>query len=184
MYHFYCCYTLLLWQRLHIKTIVSKTKLFCIEELDVKFDNSSQRKYEIISGTGQGVVMIIPILNSNFVFISEYSAGINDYSLSFPKGKIDEGESVLEAANRELQEEIGYKSTTLEQIYTIDLAPGYMNHKTHVVVADNGQNLYFGDENPEPLIKIVCPIEDAKLSKLFSEYVYRFKSFLVIIYIF
>ena len=69
------------------KTIVSKTKLFCIEELDVKFDNSSQRKYEIISGTGQGAVMIIPILNSNFVFISEYSAGINDYSLSFPKGK-------------------------------------------------------------------------------------------------
>ena len=39
----------------------------------------------------------------------EYSAAIDKYALTFPKGKIDEGESILDAANRELQEEIGFK---------------------------------------------------------------------------
>jgi ADP-ribose diphosphatase len=42
------------------------------------------------------------------LMIYEYSSGTHRYELALTKGKIDAGESPLEAANRELIEEIGY----------------------------------------------------------------------------
>jgi ADP-ribose diphosphatase len=41
------------------------------------------------------------------LMIYEYSSGTHRYELALTKGKIDAGESPLEAANRELIEEIG-----------------------------------------------------------------------------
>ena len=119
------------------KSTIITTKLFKINKLDIEFDNQAIREYEVISGTGSGAVMIIPILGDNFLFIREYAAAINNYSLTFPKGKIDDGESILVAANRELQEEIGYKANKIRQIFSLNLAPGYMDHKTYIVLAEN-----------------------------------------------
>ena len=119
------------------KTLISLTKLFKISKLDIEFKENVTREYEVISGTGNGAVMIIPVTQNNMFFIKEYAAAIDAYALSFPKGGIDKGESILEAANRELQEEIGYRSSSLEHIHTINLAPGYIDHKTHIVLAKN-----------------------------------------------
>ena len=118
------------------KSIITKTKLFKVEKLDIEFENKVHREYEVISGTGYGAVMVMPILNDEFYFIKEYAAAVDDYSLTFPKGKIDEGELILDAANRELQEEIGFKSTMLKHIYTLDLAPGYIDHKTYIILTN------------------------------------------------
>ncbi len=133
------------------KIILAITKLFKIEELEVEFNNNQNRKYEIILGTGCDAVMMLPIMNDKIFFIKEYAAAIDSYTLTLPKGRIDEGELLLEAANRELQEEIGLKSNDLIHIYTLDLAPGYINHKTHVVLAkDLIPSKLEGDE-PEEL---------------------------------
>ena len=133
------------------KIILAVTKLFKIEQLEVEFDNNQNREYEIISGTGCDAVMMLPIMNDKIFFIKEYAAAIDNYTLTLPKGRIDEGELLLEAANRELQEEIGLKSNDLIHIYTLDLAPGYINHKTHVVLAkDLIPSKLEGDE-PEEL---------------------------------
>jgi 8-oxo-dGTP pyrophosphatase MutT (NUDIX family) len=48
--------------------------------------------------------------------------------LALTKGKIDAGESPLEAANRELIEEIGYGAKKLSFIKTMTLAPGYQSN--------------------------------------------------------
>ena len=127
------------------------TKLFKINKLDIEFDNKAMREYEVISGTGNGAVMIIPVLGDNFLFIREYAAAINNYSLTFPKGKIDDEESILVAANRELQEEIGYKAQKIRQIFTLDLAPGYMDHKTHIILAEDLVPSKLDGDEPEDL---------------------------------
>lgn len=138
------------------KSIITSTKLFKVEKLNIEFDNNDTREYEVISGTGEGAVMILPILNNELYFIKEYAAAIDDYSLTFPKGKIDKGELIIEAANRELQEEIGFKSTQLQHIYTLDLAPGYIDHTTFIVLAENlVPSKLLGDE-PEELIIVKC----------------------------
>jgi ADP-ribose diphosphatase len=49
------------------------------------------------------------MLNDDTVLmIYEYSGGTDRYELALTKGKIDDGETPLEAANRELIEEIGW----------------------------------------------------------------------------
>jgi ADP-ribose diphosphatase len=87
------------------------------------------------------------------LMIYEYSGGTHRYELALTKGKIDAGESPLEAANRELIEEIGYGAKKLSFVKTMTLAPGYQSNFTHIVLA---QDLYEdsaqGDE-PEPLRK-------------------------------
>ena len=133
------------------KIILAVTKLFKIEELEIEFNNNQNRKYEIISGTGYDAVMMLPIMNDKIFFIKEYATAIDSYSLTLPKGRIDKGELLLEAANRELQEEIGLKSNDLIHIYTLDLAPGYINHKTHVVLAKGLVPSKLEGDEPEEL---------------------------------
>ena len=129
---------------------IFKSKLFDIKQADIEF-NGITMKYEIISGTGSGAVMVVPFIENDIIFIKEYAAAIDDYMITFPKGKIDKGETIEEAANRELQEEVGYKSKEIKLIKKLYLAPGYIDHMTYVMVAkDLSVSSLSGDE-PEEL---------------------------------
>ena len=52
------------------KTLISLTKLFKVSKLDIEFPNDITREYEVISGTGSGAVMIIPISDESMFFIN------------------------------------------------------------------------------------------------------------------
>jgi len=132
---------------------IFKTRLFNIKEAEIKFDDKIL-KYEIISGNGQGAVLIVPILGNEIIFIKEYAAAVDDYMITFPKGKIDKDESMYEAANRELQEEIGYKANDVKFIKKIHLAPGYINHVTYIMFAQNLQSSSLPGDEPEVLEQI------------------------------
>ena len=145
--------------------IIATTKVFSIEQIQLQFANGNQVEYERLLGSGRGAVLIVPLLNDDTVLlIREYAAGVQRYELALPKGAIDEGEDVLQAANRELMEEVGYGAHELQQLKSFTVSPSYLNHVTHVVVA---QNLYkkslVGDE-PEPIE--VIPWKLSELDKL------------------
>jgi ADP-ribose diphosphatase len=146
---------------LNIETLAT-TRVFNIERLDLEFSNGEKRQYERLKPPGNGAVLVIPMLDDDtVVMIYEYSGGTDRYELALTKGKIDAGETPLEAANRELIEEIGYGSNKLTFLKTMTLAPGYQSNITHIILA---QDLYEasaeGDE-PEPL-----EIVEHKLSNL------------------
>ena len=94
------------------------------------------------------------------LLVSEYAAGLHHYELGLVKGRLEAGESILEGAERELKEEIGFGANHLIELTSLSLAPGYMTHVTHVVLA---RDLYpeklKGDE-PEALEIIPWPIAD------------------------
>ncbi|MEW8027321.1 MAG: ADP compounds hydrolase NudE [Candidatus Thiodiazotropha sp.] len=132
--------------------LIAQTRLFRVEELQLEFSNGQQRQYERLLGGEQGSVLIVPMLDDDTVMlIREYSAGSNDYQLGLPKGRMEAGEDPLQAANREIREEIGYAARDLSLIKTFSIAPAYIRHHTHVILA---RNLYPdkqpGDE-PEPI---------------------------------
>ena len=129
---------------------IFKSKLFDIKQADIEF-NGTTMKYEIISGTGSGAVMVVPFIDNDIIFIKEYAAAIDDYMITFPKGKIDKGETIEEAANRELQEEVGYKSKDIKLIKKLYLAPGYIDHMTYVMVAKELSVSSLSGDEPEEL---------------------------------
>jgi len=143
------------------QTLHSQSRLFGIETVALEFSNGQQREYERIIAPGAGAVLIIPVLDKDHVImIREYSVGTERYELIFPKGKIDPGEEVLEAANRECMEEIGFRAEQLTHFGRMTIAPGYLGFKTHIVLAENLiEDKRQGDE-PEELEQLICSIHD------------------------
>ncbi len=131
---------------------VAKSRLFEVEEMALRFSNGVERTYERLSSRGHGAVMIIPMLSdTEILLINEYAAGIHDYQLTLPKGLIDAGETALEAANRELMEEVGYGARQLTHLKTMTTSPSYMGHKIEVIVASDLYPKRLPGDEPEEL---------------------------------
>lgn len=133
------------------------------EQIDLEFSNGARRTYSRLITHGLGSVIIVPMLDKDTVLLArEYACGLNHYELGLPKGRIERDEPVLEAANREMKEEIGYGARNLQEITQFSLAPGYMTHVTHIVLArDLYEEKLEGDE-PEDLEVVPWPIADLK----------------------
>jgi len=131
---------------------LAKTRLFHIEQLDLRFTNGVETQYERLIGSPQGAVLIVPMLDDEtFLLVREYAAGIDRYELSLPKGRIEKGEEILSAANREIMEEVGYGANSLHHLTSLSLAPGYLGHFTHVVIARDLYPQQIAGDEPEPL---------------------------------
>lgn len=137
---------------LESKTL-AQTRLFRIESMHLEFSNGERRQYErLCRSSSGGAVLIVPLVDKNTViFIREYAAGVHRYELGFPKGKTETGENLLEAANREIKEEIGYGANKMEHLTSLTIAPGYLEHSTDIILArDLYEEKLPGDE-PEEL---------------------------------
>ncbi|HEU4857288.1 MAG TPA: ADP compounds hydrolase NudE [Rhodanobacteraceae bacterium] len=111
-----------------------------VEEVDLAFSNGARRTFERLTASGQGAVFIVAMRDADTVLlVREYGAGLDRYELGVPKGRIDPGETALQAADRELQEEAGFGARKLTPLITLSLLPAYMSHKAQVILA---QDLY------------------------------------------
>jgi ADP compounds hydrolase len=142
------------------RRLVAQSQVFRIEQVDLEFANGVRRTFERIPG-GSDSVLILPLRDpQTLLLIREYSAGTDRYELGLPKGVVEPGEDALAAANREIREEVGYAARDLRLIHRLSLVPGYIGHRTQVVLA---QELYPsplpGDE-PEPLEVVPWPLAE------------------------
>jgi len=107
-----------------------------MERIDLEFANGERRRYERLHGRGHGAVVVVPMLDAETVLlVREYAAGVHRYELGLVKGRIDAGETPEQAADRELKEEAGYGARSLHVLRSLSLAPTYMSHQTHLVIA-------------------------------------------------
>lgn len=130
---------------------IARTRIFRVEQVELRFSNGVRASYERLRSNPRGAVLVIPMLDEDTVLlIREYAAGVHRYELALPKGRIEEGERAEDAANRELMEEVGYGARRLRTIASLTVAPTYLSHVTHLILA---QDLYeqrlIGDEPEE-----------------------------------
>jgi len=147
--------------KIHAQHELEPGKRFKIERLDLEFSNGQKRTYERLRTHGLGAVIVVAMFDDDTtLLVSEYAAGLHHYELGLVKGRLEAGETILEGAERELKEEAGYGARNLIELTSLSLAPGYMTHITHVVLA---RDLYpeklLGDE-PEELEIIPWPLAD------------------------
>lgn len=145
------------------RDVVAQSRLFRVESLQLRFSNGEERVYERIPGGNRHAVMIVPVLNNDtLLLIREYAAGTHAYELGFPKGLVDAGETDAEAANRELQEEIGMAARQLSFLKQVSLAPGFMNARMAIFLAQDLFPQQLTGDEPEPLEIISWPLKEAE----------------------
>lgn len=135
--------------------------LFRVEQLDLEFSNGERRTYERLISRGLGAVIVAAMPDDEHVLlVREYACGVHRYELGLPKGRLEPGESLLEGANRELQEECGFGARELRELGHLTLAPGYMTHATHVILARDLYPSRLPGDEPEELEVIKWPLND------------------------
>ncbi|MAY71736.1 ADP compounds hydrolase NudE [Halomonas litopenaei] len=141
--------------RILSRKTVAESRLFRVEELELRFSNGAERHFERLLGNGKGIgaVMIVAMPDPDHVLlIREYAAGFEDYVLTLPKGVVDPGEDIVTAANRELMEECGVGARRIEPLVELSLSPNYMRQRMQVMLASDLYPKRLEGDEPEPLV--------------------------------
>lgn len=149
-------------------SIVARSRLFTVESMELRFSNGVERTYERLVPGGTGAVMTVAMKDEDTVMlIREYGGGVEDYTLTLPKGAMDMGETMEEAANRELQEEIGYGARKITHLKKLSLSPSYMKSGIDVLIAEDLYESKLEGDEPEPLEVVEWKL--SKLTELFAQ---------------
>jgi len=147
--------------KIHARSEHDPGKLFKVERLDLEFSNGVKRTYERLRSHGLGAVIVVAMRdNDTVLLVNEYAAGLHHYEMGLVKGRLEQGETVLEGAQRELMEEIGFGAHDMIELTALSLAPGYMTHVTHVVLARDLYPAKLEGDEPEELEVVPWPLSD------------------------
>ncbi len=140
---------------------IAESRLFKIDEVDLRFANGAEVCFEQLRSRGFGAVMVVPLTAAGSVLlVREYGAGVDRYELQLPKGRIERDEAAGAAAERELREEVGYAAGHLEPITSLTLAPGYIGHTTQVILARELYAAPLAGDEPEAPEVVEWPLDD------------------------
>lgn len=127
---------------------------------DVALPDGHIAKREVVEHAP--VVAIVPIDGDrNVVLVRQYRLSAEGVLLEIPAGGVDDGETIEDAAQRELREETGCRAGNLERIGGFYVSPGYVTEFIHLFLArDLTDDPLDGDEDEE--IEVVrMPLADA-----------------------
>src|SRR5208282_6662628 len=131
--------------------IIYKGAIFGIRRDEVIEPSGVRTTREMI--THPGSVVVLPVLpDGKIVMIRQYRHAARQYMWELVAGRIDEGESVKEAAARELKEETGYRAKRLTEFLDVFPSPGFLEERMHILLAEG---VTAGKAEPEADEKII-----------------------------
>jgi ADP-ribose pyrophosphatase len=113
---------------------IYKGRVVSLNLLDVKLPNGEQAKREIIQHPG-AVAIVALDAQKNVLLVRQYRTAAQKSLLEIPAGTLKPNEDPALCAERELQEETGYKPNKLQAIGGIYTAPGYTSEFIHLFIA-------------------------------------------------
>lgn len=131
------------------ETTIHHGPIFTLDQID--YENNFQA--EVVKSTN-AVCIAATLDGQNYFTVDQFRYGVDRILTEFPAGKIDLGETPLEAAHRELREEIGYKAKTLIPLGKVYSSPAMLSEILYLYYATDlefvGQNL---DDDEDLVIK-------------------------------
>jgi ADP-ribose pyrophosphatase len=123
---------------------VYKSKIFRITEDEATDGEGYRIKRSIIRHPGSAV-MLAEDEKGRALLVRQYRLPAGRYMWELPAGRIDDGETALKAAKRELIEETGVRARKWEKLVEFYPTPGYGEEKVSVFLA---KELTLGESHP------------------------------------
>jgi len=131
--------------------VIYPGKVFGIRRDEVIEPSGVRATREMI--THPGSVVVLPVLpDGKILLIEQYRHAAKQYLWELVAGRIDEGETPEQAAERELIEETGYRAERLEQFLEFFPTPGFLEERMFLFLA---KGLTPGKPRPEDDEKII-----------------------------
>jgi len=117
------------------KRSVFRGKILLDVHLDkVMLPNGTEVRLECIKHPGAAAV--VPFLKKDeIILINQYRPVVDRYIWEIPAGTLHKGESPIQCARREIQEEIGYRTRNVRYLGRIFTTPGFTNECIHIYKA-------------------------------------------------
>lgn len=112
-------------------------RIFAMWRDEVRLADGTMTTREVIQHPG--AVVLIPVLGSQVVLVSQFRYATGEMLLELPAGTLEPNEPPEQAAHRELREETGYTAGRLQPIGRFFSAPGFTSELLHVFLADQLQ---------------------------------------------
>ena len=106
-------------------------KVLSLDVDDVEEPGGVHTRREVVRHSGSVAVLAIQD-DGKIVLVRQYRYPVDDFVWELPAGRLDAGESPEQAAQRELQEEIGYKAGRLQKMAFFHTTPGFCDESMHV----------------------------------------------------
>ncbi len=115
---------------------VFKNKLFTVVDEVAKDPDGFEIHRSIVRHPGSAVMMALDE-KERILLVKQFRLPAEDYLWELPAGRLDPGESAIEAAKRELREETGYSAADWTQLASFWASPGYVSERMTVFLARN-----------------------------------------------
>lgn len=113
---------------------------YAFELLSTTWVDSSGKRFERDIVRHRGAVAVVPITNDgrHVLLVRQFRTAINDWLLELPAGLRDkDGESEVETALRELEEEVGCIPGSIEHLATLVTAVGFTDESIAIYLASD-----------------------------------------------
>ena len=106
-------------------------KVLSLDVDEVEEPGGVHARREVVRHSGSVAVLAIQD-DGKIVLVRQYRYPVDDFVWELPAGRLDPGESPEQAAQRELQEEIGFKAGRLQEMVFFHTTPGFCDESMHV----------------------------------------------------
>jgi len=112
-----------------------RCRLFWVTEEDaVDLKTKFEIKRSVVRHNGSAVMMAVDE-KKRILLVRQYRLPADKYMWELPAGKVDEGETPLQAAKRELIEETGYRAKKWEKLTSFFPSPGFVAERMTIFLA-------------------------------------------------
>ncbi len=125
-------------------TEICRTPIFWVTEDIAVEPGGFEIKRAVIQHGGSAVIM--PIDDRGRILLArQYRLPARAFLWELPAGRLDPGETALQAAKRELKEETGYRAKTWKKLVSFYASPGFLAEKMTIYTASG---LIAGEQTP------------------------------------
>lgn len=137
-----------------------------VERVKVELPNKKESYRDIVRHPG-AVALLAFLDNETILLVEQFRIAVNKTLFEIPAGKLENGEDPYLAAQRELEEETGFKAGKLEYLGYILTGPGFTDEKIHIYKATELYKGIKGGDDDEFIEVSAFEISDVK--KLIKE---------------